>query len=72
MVDVDPAYTSQECSQCHHIDRRSRPSQAVFVCRLCGFVEHADLNASRNIGRGGWWTWVRGAQSAASALTLTA
>ena len=70
VVYVDPAYTSQECSQCHHIDQRNRPSQAVFVCRSCGFVEHADLNASRSIGRRGWWMWVRGAQSAAPALTL--
>lgn len=25
LMHVDPAYTSQECSQCHHIDRRNRP-----------------------------------------------
>lgn len=28
LVYVDPAYTSRQCSQCHHIDRRNRPSQA--------------------------------------------
>lgn len=69
---VDPAYSSRECSHCHHIDQRNRPSQAVFACRSCGFVEHADLNASRNIGQRGWWMWVRGAQSAAPVLTLIA
>lgn len=72
VVYVDPAHTSQECSQCHHIDRRNRPSQAVFVCRSCGFVEHADLNSSHNIAQRGWWLWVRGARSAAPALTLIA
>ncbi|MGW3636289.1 RNA-guided endonuclease TnpB family protein [Streptomyces sp. NPDC005131] len=29
---VDPACTSQECSQCHHVERGNRPSQAVFAC----------------------------------------
>lgn len=72
VVYVDSAYTSQECSRCHHIDRRNRPSQAVFACRSCGFVEHADLNSSHNIAARGWWTWVRGAESQVPALTLTA
>ena len=70
LVYVDPAYTSQECSQCHHIDRRNRPTQAVFACKSCGFVEHADLNASHTIAQRGWWAWVRGAPSAAPGLTL--
>ncbi|WP_406517045.1 zinc ribbon domain-containing protein [Streptomyces sp. NBC_00134] len=72
LVHVDPAYTSQECSQCHHTDRRNRPSQARFACQVCGFVEHADLNSSHNIAARGWWTWVRGAESQAPALTLIA
>ncbi|MFI5471086.1 RNA-guided endonuclease InsQ/TnpB family protein [Streptomyces cacaoi] len=69
VVYVDPAHTSQECSRCHHIDKRNRPSQAVFECRSCGFVEHADLNASRNIAARGWWMWARGARSVAPVLT---
>ncbi|AWT44130.1 MULTISPECIES: RNA-guided endonuclease InsQ/TnpB family protein [Streptomyces] len=72
LVHVSPAYTSQECSRCHHIDKRNRPSQAVFTCRNCGFVEHADLNASHVIGRRGWSAWVRGAESQVPALTLLA
>nr|WP_308404103.1 transposase [Streptomyces sp. SKN60] len=72
LVYVNPAYTSQECSLCHHIDRRNRPAQARFACRSCGFVEHADLNSSHNISLRGWWMWVCGAESQAPALTLVA
>lgn len=49
VVYVDPAYTSQECSECDHIDKKNRPEQATFVCTSCGFAEHADVNAARNI-----------------------
>ncbi|MDQ0990826.1 transposase [Streptomyces sp. V3I7] len=72
VVYVNPAYTSQECSQCHHTDRKNRPDQATFTCRVCGFVEHADLNASHNISQRGWSKWVRGAESQAPALALLA
>ncbi|MDQ1027963.1 putative transposase [Streptomyces umbrinus] len=72
VVYVDPAYTSQECSQCHHTARNNRPDQARFACRSCGFVEHADHNASHNIRRRGWMAWVCGAQSTAPELTLIA
>ncbi|MDX3641234.1 transposase [Streptomyces sp. MB09-02B] len=72
VVYVDPACTSRECSRCHYIDTRNRPSQAVFACRSCGFVEHADLNASHNIASRGWWMWVCGVRSVAPARTLVA
>ncbi|MFD3481365.1 zinc ribbon domain-containing protein [Streptomyces sp. NPDC058695] len=72
VVYVDPAYTSQECSKCHHTARGNRPAQAVLSCRVCGFVEHADHNASHNIRQRGWMVWVCGAQSTAPELTLIA
>ncbi|WP_406100725.1 transposase [Streptomyces sp. NBC_01003] len=72
VVYVDSAYTSQECSKCHHAARGNRPSQAVFSCRVCGFVDHADRNASHNIAHRGWYVWVCGAQSTAPELTLIA
>jgi IS605 OrfB family transposase len=46
---VDPRYTSQKCSQCGHIERGNRPTQAEFRCKKCGFECHADYNASMNI-----------------------
>ncbi|WP_338900559.1 transposase [Streptomyces sp. TG1A-60] len=72
VVYINPAYTSQECSRCHHTERRNRPSQAVSTCRACGFVEHADLNPSHNIAARGWMAWVRGGESQAPALALIA
>ncbi len=49
---VNPAYTSQRCSACGHVDAKSRESQARFVCTACRFVGHADVNAARNIAAG--------------------
>jgi transposase len=49
---VSPAYTSQRCSACGHVDRKSRESQAGFRCTACGFACNADVNAARNIAAG--------------------
>jgi putative transposase len=57
VVHVDPAYTSQMCSGCGHISRKNRPGQATFCCTSCGFAEHADVNAARNIATRGAADW---------------
>ena len=49
LVFVDPAYTSQTCAECGHVDKRNRVDQGLFICRGCGVVAHADRNASHNI-----------------------
>jgi len=49
---IRPAFTSQRCSACGHVDRDSRESQAVFRCTACGYACHADVNAARNIAAG--------------------
>src|SRR5215467_13745664 len=41
LVQVDPAYTSQGCSQCGHVAKANRPNQSTFRCTSCGFAEHA-------------------------------
>jgi IS605 OrfB family transposase len=63
LIFVDPAYTSQTCSECGHGDKQNRASQARFQCRSCGVVAHADLNASRNIARKGEVVWNAGRES---------
>ncbi|HYA98861.1 MAG TPA: zinc ribbon domain-containing protein, partial [Ktedonobacteraceae bacterium] len=46
---VKSAYSSQECSVCHYVDKQNRPNQQTFCCQVCGHSVHADLNASVNI-----------------------
>jgi len=63
VVHVNPAYTSQECAECRHIDKRNRPSQAVFACRSCGVVARADHNSSHVIAQRGEGIWTAGCES---------
>jgi putative transposase len=49
---IKPAFTSQRCSACGHVDPESRESQARFVCSACGYACNADVNAARNIAAG--------------------
>ncbi len=63
LVYVDPAYTSQECAECHHIEKANRVDQARFICRRCGVVAHADRNASRTIAHRGETAWNAGRES---------
>jgi putative transposase len=61
LVAINPAYTSQRCSECGYMAPENRESQAVFCCRSCGYSANADVNAAINIraaglavsGRGG-------------------
>jgi putative transposase len=49
LIAVDPAYTSQTCHECGHVDKANRTSQSTFTCVACGHTDHADVNAARNI-----------------------
>lgn len=65
VVHVNPAYSSRECAECSYTHRRNRISQAVFTCRSCGVVAHADRNSSRVLARRGQEAWNAGRQSSA-------
>ncbi|MFE5178467.1 RNA-guided endonuclease InsQ/TnpB family protein [Streptomyces sp. NPDC056634] len=63
LVHVDPAYTSQTCAECGHVDKRNRVDQGLFICRGCGVVAHADRNASHNTATRGAAVWTAGRES---------
>jgi len=46
---VNPRYTSQTCNACGEVNAKSRISQSEFVCKSCGHISNADVNASKNI-----------------------
>ena len=51
---VNPAYTSQECSHCHHISNLNRLNQETFKCTNKNCSQHnleinADTNSAINI-----------------------
>ena len=49
VVQVDPRNTSNRCSTCGftHDDNRHQES---FECQQCGYENHADYNAAKNVG----------------------
>jgi putative transposase len=47
-IQVDPAGTSTECTECHHKDKRNRVSQSDFECVRCHHIEHADVVGGTN------------------------
>ena len=50
VLSVNPKFTSQECSACHHISKANRDGEK-FICENCGHIDHADTQASRTILR---------------------
>ena len=51
VIEVDPAYTSQTCPACGHIEKANRVTQAEFACLACDYREHADVVGATNILR---------------------
>ena len=47
---VNPKNTSRRCSSCGFTHKDNRPSQDTFCCQQCGYENHADYNAAKNIG----------------------
>ena len=54
VIKVDPAYTSQTCPKCGHIDKRSRHKKVhTFVCTNCSYTSNDDRIGAMNLYRMG-------------------
>ena len=50
MIKVNPAYTSQCCPKCGHIDRGNRDKKNhIFKCLRCGYQSNDDRIAAMNL-----------------------
>lgn len=52
VIKINPQYTSKRCSKCgciHEDNRDCKNNQSKFECKICGYKENADINASKNI-----------------------
>ena len=65
MIEVNPQYTSQRCSDCKHIDAKNRQTQEKFVCLKCHKAMNADVNAAKNILAAGHAVLACGASASA-------
>ena len=48
-TEIEKAYTSLECHQCHYTSKLNRKNQATFKCKECQSEYNADHNAAINI-----------------------
>lgn len=46
---VPAYYTSQRCSSCGFTHEDNRPTLETFECQKCGYQNHADYNAAKNL-----------------------
>jgi putative transposase len=53
VIKVNPAYTSQECSNCGHTAKENRKTQESFKCVKCNHEGNADFEASLTIKKRG-------------------
>jgi putative transposase len=49
VIEINPAYTSQECSSCGYIDKKNRKDTQEFECKVCGNKTNAQVNGAKNI-----------------------
>jgi transposase, IS605 OrfB family, central region len=49
IIEINPAYTSQECSSCRYVDERNRKNTQEFECKACKNKINAQINGAKNI-----------------------
>lgn len=54
VIKVDPAYTSQTCPKCGHVEKDNRNKKKhVFCCKACGYTSNDDRIGAMNLYRMG-------------------
>lgn len=54
VINVNPAYTSQTCSKCGHIEKSNRNKKLhIFCCKNCGYKSNDDRIGAMNLYRMG-------------------
>ncbi len=46
-----PQYTSKTCHICGKYNHQLKLSHREYCCPMCGYTEHRDVNAAKNISR---------------------
>ena len=46
IIEINPAYTSQECSSCGYVDKSNRKDTQGFECKVCGNKTNAQVNVT--------------------------
>lgn len=49
VIAVHPKNTSICCSECNYTAKENRKTRDLFCCLACGYKDHADINAAKNI-----------------------
>jgi putative transposase len=49
IVEINPAYISQECSCCGYVDKNNRKDTQEFECKACGNKTNAQVIGAKNI-----------------------
>jgi putative transposase len=49
IIEVNKAYTSQECNSCGYVDKKNR-NEEEFECEHCLHSAHADVSGATNVG----------------------
>lgn len=50
VITVDPAYTSQKCPKCGHVEKGNRDKRKhIFCCRICGYRSNDDRIGAMNL-----------------------
>ena len=54
---IDPRNTSKTCPECGHKANSNRYARGVFLCRSCGYFDHADRVGAINIASAATVAW---------------